>query len=116
MLQDTRLCNLCDDPRPLSGTRDVARVASNVRRFRHEQFTVWRCEHCRSLHAKEGVELGPYYAGYPLQNQRLDFFTRVSFRNRLRRGNDSRGTGALHAHAIRERLGLPACSQGARSG
>lgn len=98
MLQDTLLCNLCDDPRPLSGTRDVVRVASNVRRFRHEQFTVWRCEHCRSLHAKEGVELGPYYAGYPLQNQRLDFFTRVSFRNRLRileRGGLERGQRVL---------------------
>lgn len=98
MPDDTTLCNLCDDPRALSGTRDVVRVASNVRRFRHEQFTVWRCENCRSLHAKEGVELGPYYAGYPLQNQRLDFFTRVSFRNRLKlleRGGLKRGQRVL---------------------
>jgi len=98
MLEDTTLCPLCDEPGALAGTRDVVRVASNVRKFRDEPFTVWRCEHCRSLHAKEGVELAPYYAGYPLQNQRLDFFTRVSFRNRLKileRGGLRRGQRVL---------------------
>lgn len=98
MPHDTTLCPLCDVPGALSDTRDVVRVASNVRRFRHEHFTVWRCEHCRSLHAKEGVELGPYYTGYPLLNQRLDFFTRVGLRNRLKmleRGGLRRGQKVL---------------------
>jgi SAM-dependent methyltransferase len=54
-----------------------------VRKFKEHLFTVWRCSHCRSLHSKEQVDLAHYYAHYPLQQHRLDYFSRIAYGNRL---------------------------------
>ena len=40
-------------------------VRSNVRAFRDEQFRVWRCPTCGSIHAADSVSLERYYRGYP---------------------------------------------------
>ena len=37
---------------------------SNVKPFREEFFTVWRCNNCGSLHSKEGIDLEYYYHKY----------------------------------------------------
>ncbi len=63
----------------------IARVSSNLRKFRQEQFTVWRCSNCQSLHSKEDVDLGYYYAHYYLGNHQLDYFSRCSYRSRLQK-------------------------------
>ncbi len=56
-------CNVCgqDAEQPV----EQAVVRSNVRKFAAEQFAVWRCPHCLSLHARDEVDLGKYYADYP---------------------------------------------------
>jgi SAM-dependent methyltransferase len=63
---------------------EKALVPSDVRCFAGETFTVWRCAHCRSIHAADEVDLGRYYARYPLKRHVLDFATRMLYRNRLR--------------------------------
>lgn len=40
-------------------------VRSNVRAHRDTWFAVWRCAACRSIHARDPVDLDAYYAGYP---------------------------------------------------
>jgi len=47
------------------------------------QYSIWRCVHCDSLHAVEPQDLDKIYVDYPLQRQRLDIFTRATFRRRL---------------------------------
>jgi predicted nucleic-acid-binding Zn-ribbon protein len=69
-------CNLCKNPATYANASDVGRFPSTVREFQHERFTVWRCRNCKSLHSKEDVELGPYYAAYPIHNQKLDYFSK----------------------------------------
>lgn len=59
------VCNICDSPGTFEQAKDVARVHSNVRKFREESFTVWRCINCNSLHSLESVDLDAYYAYYP---------------------------------------------------
>jgi 2-polyprenyl-3-methyl-5-hydroxy-6-metoxy-1,4-benzoquinol methylase len=81
-------CNLCDRPETLGPASESARVRSNVRAFREEWFTVWRCGCCGSLHARDAVELGPYYVDYPFRRERLDALVRLVCRtlwHRLRR-------------------------------
>lgn len=80
---ETRSCCLCGVG-TFADAVEVAEVASNVRKFGRQQFTVWRCRACSSLHAKEAVDYAEAYAGYPLQKQKLDFFARRLFASRLR--------------------------------
>ena len=82
-MDGNRICNLCDVPGTFEGAQDVGRVRSNVRRFLHEQFTVWRCTNCGSLHSLEDIDYSEYYRDYPLQAQKLDFAARRFFSQRL---------------------------------
>jgi SAM-dependent methyltransferase len=77
-------CNLCERPGTLSEAVEVAQVPCNVRQFRNDFFTIWRCTGCGSLHCKEDADLASYYADYPLKKQALAFSQRVGYANRAR--------------------------------
>jgi 2-polyprenyl-3-methyl-5-hydroxy-6-metoxy-1,4-benzoquinol methylase len=72
-------------------------VRSNVRAFRDRKFAIWRCGHCRSLHARDEVDLDEYYAGYPFFSLRVDARLRVLYDNQLDR---LRRAGVRHEHEI----------------
>jgi 2-polyprenyl-3-methyl-5-hydroxy-6-metoxy-1,4-benzoquinol methylase len=75
-----------------------ASVCSNVRAFRHERFSVWRCRSCASLHASETVQLERYYERYPFHDLPADFRLRALYANqlrRLRRAGVERATSVL---------------------
>lgn len=78
-------CNVCSDPDELSSGSETALVRSNIRRFREELFTVWRCSSCRSIHARDETDLDHYYKFYPFHNQKLDWTLRMVYANLLRR-------------------------------
>jgi SAM-dependent methyltransferase len=61
-----------------------ATVRSSEREFEHESFTVWRCPHCRCIHAFEDVDLDRYYRSYGLHETELDLLERLFYRNKLR--------------------------------
>ena len=58
-------------------------VRGHSRQSASEQFTVWRCPSCFSLHSLEQVDLDHYYAHYPLKEHRLDFVMSRAYCNRL---------------------------------
>lgn len=64
-------------------SREVVEVPACVRKFAGERFTVWRCEACKSIHARGAVELERYYEDFPLHHQKLDVHLRVGFGKRL---------------------------------
>lgn len=74
------VCAACDAPF-LDDDEQVA-VASNVRAFAHQTFTVWRCRTCRSIHARDAVDLDAYYADYPFARATASRVTRY-FHGRL---------------------------------
>ncbi|MHA2283884.1 MAG: class I SAM-dependent methyltransferase [Promethearchaeota archaeon] len=84
-MADGNQCNLCADPSRLRGDSEVASVRSNVRAFRDEKFVVWRCARCRSIHARDEVDLPHYYAMYPFHKQKFNWILRIVYRNVLRR-------------------------------
>ena len=84
MMAEFTVCNLCEPPGRLDEASEVRQVRSNVREFRLETFTVWRCSQCQSLHSKEEVDLDRYYRRYPIHTHRLDDVTRLAYQNRLR--------------------------------
>src|SRR6266567_60264 len=55
-------CNICNNT---STPAEEASVRSNVRKFRGEQFRIWRCPTCASVHARDDVDLAHYYRDYP---------------------------------------------------
>jgi 2-polyprenyl-3-methyl-5-hydroxy-6-metoxy-1,4-benzoquinol methylase len=75
-------CNICGQD---SGDEvEQAEVRSNVRKFQDESFVVWRCPHCKSIHARDEVDLGHYYSDYPfhkLGGNGLDWMLRAMYRN-----------------------------------
>ena len=83
-VSDCVVCNVCSKPQHIDDSAEIAKISSNVRKFAGEQFTVWRCANCKSLHSKEMIDLRRYYEDYVYQSHRLDFFTSCGYRNRLR--------------------------------
>ena len=79
-------CNICS--KELSGDVERASVRSNVRKFRDEQFGLWRCPECRSIHAADDVDLAHYYRSYPFHNlgeQTVDWMLRAMYRKQRAR-------------------------------
>lgn len=78
-------CNVCGQD---SSEVEEARVRSNVRKFASETFAVWRCPHCRSIHAKDEVDLARYYGDYPfhkLKDVKADWMLSAMYGNLLSR-------------------------------
>jgi SAM-dependent methyltransferase len=65
-------CVICDRETP-SESAEQASVASNVRAYSGERFAYWRCRHCRSIHARDQVDLAHYYARYPFHDLPSDW-------------------------------------------
>jgi SAM-dependent methyltransferase len=79
-------CNICGQ----DAGQDVeqAEVRSNVRKFATETFAVWRCPHCKSIHARDEVDLAHYYADYPfhqLDATKVDWMLTAMYRNLMSR-------------------------------
>lgn len=96
-MQETLICNVCENPGLFEQATEVRAVRCNVRRFGEESFTVWRCSNCLSLHCREAVDLDPYYVNYPMTKQRLDFATLQAFKNRL---SFMRAQGLQSTHSV----------------
>ena len=91
-------CNVCE--RDVVGEVERGRSRSNVRKFRDEVFEVWRCPHCRSIHATDEVDLAHYYADYPfhkLADTDVDWMLGAMYRNLLRR---LRSHGYAPSHSL----------------
>lgn len=96
-MEECTTCNVCDEPETLNASTEQAQVPCHVHCFRDESFTVWRCKNCGSLHSKEVVDLERFYASYPFKDHKLDFHTRIGYRNRL---NLLKRQGAKPNHLI----------------
>ena len=80
----SRACVLCGGETPEAAVEQT-RVRSNVRVFRNEEFAIWRCMNCGSIHAKDEVDLGHYYAKYPFHDLPLDWRLHNMYRSLLGR-------------------------------
>ena len=76
-------CCFCNGSWEGLGVVEHERVRGHSRESAGQHFTVWRCPSCFSLHSLEQVDLGYYYARYPLKEHRLDFVMRRAYGNRL---------------------------------
>src|SRR4029077_18583025 len=78
-------CNACQRTIAESIGIEIARVRSNVRRFQAESFAVWRCPACRSIHARDEVDLDHYYRHYPFHGQQPSRIASLFYERILRR-------------------------------
>jgi SAM-dependent methyltransferase len=91
-------CNICFSS---CESPEEASVRSNVRKFQTELFRVWRCPTCASVHARDEVDLGHYYASYPFHNlgaqKEMDGLLKATYRKQLQR---LRAAGLSPDHAV----------------
>src|SRR5512143_2661775 len=80
----TRVCIVCEAESP-EGAAEEASVHSNVRAFWNESFALWRCPKCKSLHARDEVDLAHYYAKYPFHAMAADWRLHAMYENQLSR-------------------------------
>ncbi|HEY5927949.1 MAG TPA: class I SAM-dependent methyltransferase [Kofleriaceae bacterium] len=69
-----------------------------MRAFRDQRFAVWRCSGCRSIHARDEVDLASYYAAYPMHGEGGGAAMRAFFgvqRRRLRAAGLANGATVL---------------------
>lgn len=69
-------------------TIERAEARCNVRAFATEHFAVWRCPSCRSIHARDEVDLAHYYANYPFHrfaDSDADWMLSAMYKNLARR-------------------------------
>ena len=90
-------CCLCDNPGSPDRPTEIAAVNSNVRRFAHERFTVWRCDNCRSLHAGDNLDWARYYREYPFTLQQPNLSWRLITNNYIAR---LRKAGLCRRHTL----------------
>lgn len=78
-------CNVCS--KTVNGNAEQASVRSNVRKFASEQFRLWRCPECKSIHAADEVDLAHYYRSYPFHDleQSPDWMLRAMYKKQLSR-------------------------------
>jgi 2-polyprenyl-3-methyl-5-hydroxy-6-metoxy-1,4-benzoquinol methylase len=77
-------CAVCGAAAPDLAVEETM-VRSNVRAFSGEQFAVWRCRRCASLHARDEVDLAHYYAKYPFHSLPDDWRMRAMYANQWSR-------------------------------
>ncbi|MCD4824297.1 MAG: class I SAM-dependent methyltransferase [Phycisphaerae bacterium] len=80
-MADIYTCCICNETQ--SAPPETAEIRSNVRRFAHETFRLWRCSRCRSIHADGEVDLDAYYKYYPFFAQKLDWALKMGYRGLL---------------------------------
>ena len=78
-------CNVCRTQLSAGEQVEEASVRSNVRRFRSERFTIWRCPRCRSIHARDAVDLAHYYGAYPTFAKEVEWRLHPAYTKLLRR-------------------------------
>lgn len=83
-MKESLVCNLCSEPGTFENAADKRLVPCHLRSHREQNFYVWRCKNCLSLHSKEFVDLDYFYSIYPFRKQRLDWATRAVYGNRLK--------------------------------
>jgi SAM-dependent methyltransferase len=80
----TYTCVVCERETAASSVEEAS-VASNVRAFSKETFALWRCPNCKSIHARDDVDLGHYYAQYPFHDIKMDWMLHAMYTNQLAR-------------------------------
>lgn len=93
-------CNVCESSVP-EDSAEQGSIPSNVRKFQHERFRVWRCPSCLSVHARDEVDLAHYYASYPFhtlgEQAEVDGLLQAMYRSQLKR---LKATGLRREHRV----------------
>jgi SAM-dependent methyltransferase len=78
-------CKICGYELGVSGSNAFGAVRGNTTRFSNQNFTLWKCPKCLSIHSLDPVDFREIYSDYPLNRRRLDIFARGTLRNLVRR-------------------------------
>jgi 2-polyprenyl-3-methyl-5-hydroxy-6-metoxy-1,4-benzoquinol methylase len=79
-IQNKRVrCVICDYQIDENDESIFSKFNCNVRAFQKECFKVWRCPNCQTIHSLDIVNIGPYYAQYPIADSILTWAMRLCY-------------------------------------
>ncbi len=78
-------CQICDYKTDHPNPEDIGTVRGNTERFKSQEFTLWKCPECLTIHSLDPIDLKDIYSDYALNKRRLDTFAQGTFANLLRR-------------------------------
>lgn len=72
-------CSVCDYQVDPNNESAFATFLCSVRAFMNEQFKVWRCPDCQTIHCLDVVDLDHYYSQYPYSKGQLRWLHRFIY-------------------------------------
>ena len=72
-------CVICDYHIDEKDESILSTFNCNVRAFQQENFQVWRCPNCQTIHSLDIVDIAPYYEQYPIANSTLTWVMRLCY-------------------------------------
>ena len=79
-------CSVCGTSADTNDQKSFGEVNGNTTRFKTQNFSIWKCQNCHTLHSLGTVDFADIYKDYPVNLfQTLDFFAKGRFRNLLKR-------------------------------
>ncbi|MEW9900460.1 class I SAM-dependent methyltransferase [Chitinivorax sp. PXF-14] len=81
----TYQCKICGYQTQSPAASECGQARGNTERFRQQQFNLWQCPKCQSIHNVDPVDFQDIYTNYPLNMRRLDVFAKGTLANLLKR-------------------------------
>lgn len=79
-LNQRTFCAFCRQG-TLEASEEIVNVPSDVRKYKNEYFTIWRCPGCKAIHSLKVLDLAGYYENYPFDQIANNFFVERAIHN-----------------------------------
>jgi len=78
-------CKICRYSTETPSSKDLGKARGNTARYLNQNFDLWKCPKCLSIHTLGNVDLADIYKDYPLNNRMLDVYAKGTYTNLLNR-------------------------------
>lgn len=78
-------CKICGYSTESPSSKDLGKARGNTARYLNQDFSLWKCPKCLSIHTLGNVDMADIYKDYPLNNRLLDIYAKGTYANLLNR-------------------------------
>ena len=78
-------CSICNSHVLTANKSHFGQVRGNTEKYLNQNFALWKCEKCLSIHSIDYANFEEIYTDYPVNMRKLDDFTRHTYGNLIKR-------------------------------
>ena len=79
------ICSICNFQDSIKSADQYGYVRGNTKKYLHQNFSLWKCKNCLSIHSIDHANFDEIYADYPVNKRTLDDFARNTYGNLIKR-------------------------------